>query len=51
MSKVVTGIRVTTSHLREYPASLDQDMTTINPNVEVLNLHIKENKHGLSGRG
>jgi hypothetical protein len=47
MLKVVVNTRAMASHLRENLTSLDTYMASINSNIELFNLHVKENRQGL----
>ena len=51
MSTAVVDTRATASHLRENLTSLDAYMVTVHSNVELFNLHVKENRQGLKARG
>ena len=51
MSKAVVDTRATASHLRENITSLDACVVTVHSNVELFNLHVKENRQGLKARG
>ena len=51
MSKAVVDTRATASYLRENFTSLDTYMTTVHSNVELFNIHVKENRQGLKARG
>ena len=51
MSKAVVNARTTASHLRDNLTSLDAHMASINSNIELFDLHVKENRQRLRARG
>ena len=51
MSKAVVDARAMASHLKENLTSLATYATIVNSNIELFNLHVKENRQGLKARG
>ena len=51
MSKAIVDTRAMASHARENLTPLDSYTESVNSNVELFNLHDKENRQGLKARG
>ena len=51
IQKAIVGIRATTYQFRSSVENLEKYMGTINPNIELLNMHVKNSGESLIARG